>query len=380
MKSKAESRKQRAASGLPSVIRHSSFVITLAGLFLAAPLTVRAHDGPEHDIEELTERIKEEGESAHLLLQRAIEYGVIRKNTEALKDLERALHFEPQSALILRELAKAYLATGKTNEASDTIKRAIKNSEPGAELGSAHMIQSDIRRARKDYATALDAANLAIAEHPDSVEWYLSRSALQQQLGLKKDRIAGLEAGVKATGSGLLDTEWLDALIDGGKADVALARIQAELEDARLKSTWLLRRAKVRLAQNKKEAAKADLETALKEMNDRLGRSTPDPLMLMDRGQIQELLGNKDEAKKDYEEAEKKGVADEWLRERLKVLKDDAKKKEEEKKKAEAKKDPSKQKDSDDKSGDDPKTDDKKDEDKKDEDKKDDDDKADDGK
>lgn len=360
MKKNLEGRTQKAevGRGLCFVNCHSSFVLALVCFALALPPTACAHDGPEHDIEELTERIREEGESAHLLLQRAIEYAVIRKNTEALKDLERALHFEPQSALILRELAKAYLATDKTNEASDTIKRAIKNSEPGAELGSAHMIQSDIRRARRDYGSALDAANLAIAEHADSVEWYLTRSQLQQQLGLKKERIAGLDDGVKSTGSGLLETEWLDALIDGGKADVALARIQTELEDARLKSTWLLRRAKVRLAQNKKEAAKADLEAALKEINDRLGRSTPDPLMLMDRGQIQELLGNKEEAKKDYEAAEKKGVADEWLHGRIKILKDDAKKKEDDKKKDDAKKDPAKEKDSDDKPGDTPKTDD----------------------
>jgi Flp pilus assembly protein TadD len=323
---------------------------------LAGPTPARAHEGPEHEIEELTERIKAEGESADLLLRRAIEYSVIRKSSEATKDLQRALHFEPESASILRELAKAYLANGKTNEASETIKRAIRHSEPGAELGSAHMVQCDIRRARKDYATALNAANLAIQEHAESVEWYLTRSALQQQLGLKKERIQGLDDGVKATGSGLLEAEWLDALIDGGKGDVALARINAELEDARLKSTWLLRRAKVYLAANKKDAAKSDLEAALKEMNDRLGRTAPDALMLMDRGQIQELLGNKDEAKKDYEAAEKKGVADEWLRERIKAVKGDDKKKSDDKKK-----DSAKEKESEDKSGDDPKDDDKKD-------------------
>lgn len=322
-----------------------------------------AHDGPEHEVDELTQRIKEEGESADLLLQRAIEYNVMRQSSEAIKDLERALHFEPQSAPVLRELAKAYLASGKTNEASDTVKRAIKYAEPGAELGSAHMIQCEIRRARKDYATALDAANLAIAEHADSVEWYLTRSALQQQLGLKKERIAGLNTGFQATGSGLLEAEWLDALIDGGKGDVALARINAELEDARLKSTWLLRRAKVYLATNKKDAAKSDLEAALKEMNDRLGRTAPDPLMLMDRGQIQELLGNKDEAKKDYESARDKGVKDEWLLERIKAVKGEDKKDDKKKpidpKKASAK-DKAKDKESEDKSGDDPKDDDKK--------------------
>ncbi len=361
MKTKAESRRQKAEgrSHLPFVIRHSSFVMLLACLALATPFAARAHDGPEHEIDELTERIQVEGESADLLLQRAIEYNVIRKSAEAIKDLERALHFEPESALVLRELARGYLVSGKTNEASDTIKRAIKHSNPGAELGSAHMVQSDIRRARKDYAKALEAVNEAIQQHGESVEWYLARNQLQQQLGLKKERIAGLDEGVKATGSGLLETEWLDALIDGGQSDVALARIEAELADARLKSTWLLRRAKVRLAMNKKDAAKADLEAALKELNERFGKTSPDPLALMDRGQMQELLGNKDEARKDYEAARDKGVADEWLLERIKALKPDDKKKPGDPKKPSSSKD--KPKDSEDKSGDDPKPDDDKD-------------------
>ena len=54
---------------------------------------VFAHDGPEHEIDELTARIKSEGESADLLLQRAIEWNVLNKTAEAIKDLERALHF-----------------------------------------------------------------------------------------------------------------------------------------------------------------------------------------------------------------------------------------------------------------------------------------------
>jgi tetratricopeptide (TPR) repeat protein len=217
------------------------------------------------------------------------------------------------------------------------------------------MIQSDIRRARKDYAKALEAANEAIKEHAESVEWYLSRSQLQQQLGLKKERIAGLDDGIKATGSGLLEGEWLDALIDGGQAKTALARIETELEDARLKSTWLLRRAKVHLALNKKDAAKTDLEAALKEINDRYARATLDPLVLMDRGQIHELLGNKDDARKDYESARDKGVADEWLHERIKALKPE--KKDDKKKPGDDKKETPKDKESDDKSGDDPKPD-----------------------
>src|SRR5580765_7172604 len=42
-------------------------------------VTAPAHEGPEHEIDELTARIKIEGESADLLLQRGIEYNVLNK-------------------------------------------------------------------------------------------------------------------------------------------------------------------------------------------------------------------------------------------------------------------------------------------------------------
>ena len=103
----------------------------VVGCSLGVGSTVMSHDGPEHDIEELTERINKEGESAHLLLQRAIEYQVLGKFAEAAKDLERALQFETNSATTQQELSRAYFALGKTNEALQTVTRALKIvSEP----------------------------------------------------------------------------------------------------------------------------------------------------------------------------------------------------------------------------------------------------------
>ncbi len=279
-----------------------------------------AHDGPEHEIEELTARLRAEGESADLLLQRAIEYNVLGKTTEAFKDLERALTFDSHSPLLLRELSRAHLGFGRTNEALDAANSGLKHAAPGVEHASLMMMRADVHRARKEPQKALEDADKAIKENPENAEWYLARSQIHQALGLKKERIKGLEDGVRETGSGLIDAEWIDALIDGGKGEKALARIEAELKDARLQSTWLIRRAKVRLAMNKKDEARSDLEAALTELNQRLGRSTSDPLLLMDRGHAHELLGHKDEAKKDYESARDKGVVDEWLRERLKAV------------------------------------------------------------
>lgn len=312
--------KRKVLPLLSPILRHSSCALLLAALFLAAPFPTRAHDGPEHEIEELTERIKREGESADLLIERAIAYNVLNKSTEAFKDMERAHYFEPRSPLILRELARAHLSFGRTNEALDAANNGLKYAAAGVEHASLLLTRSEVMRARKDLTKALEDADKAIKEHPENAEWYVYRSQLHLQAGLKKERIKGLEDGVKETGSGLLESEWIDALIDGGKGAQALARIESELKDARLQSTWLIRRAKVRLAMNKKEEAKIDLEAALDELNQRLGRSASDPLLLMDRGQAHELLGHKDDAKKDYESARDKGVNDEWLKERLKAV------------------------------------------------------------
>ena len=52
-------------------------LLTLSALICAAPLI--AHEGPEGEIEELTERMKRNGETADLLTERAIEYRVIGK-------------------------------------------------------------------------------------------------------------------------------------------------------------------------------------------------------------------------------------------------------------------------------------------------------------
>lgn len=301
-------------------------------LALMAPLS--AHDGPEHDIEELTDRMKKEGESHDLLLQRAIEYKVLSKNAEAAKDLERALTFEPNSTIAQRELSRTYFMLGKTNEALDTASRGIKNASEGVERASLRIVRAEVLRAQKEYQKALDDADKAIHEHPGNVEWYLLRSQLQVALKQKKERVKGLEDGMRDTGSGVVEGEWVDALIENGQHAMALKKIEEELQESRLQSTWLIRRAKVRLASGKKDEAKADLEAALEELNARINGSAPDPELRADRGMVHELLGNREDAKKDYEHARDKGVTDEWLRERLRVIKDAEEK---EKKEAEKK-------------------------------------------
>jgi len=298
----------------------------LAGSCLVWTSAAVAHDGPEHEIEELTERMQKEGESADLLLQRAIEYNVIKKSAEAIKDLQRALEFDRDSPIIHLELSRAYFATGKTNEAFDTATRGLRAATEPEPKAALLMMRAEIARARKDFAKAIEYVERALKETPDIVEAYLMRSQLQHLLGQKKERVKGLEDGIKITGSGLLEGEYLDALIDAGQLGVAMARIEPELRDARLRSTWLIRRARVYLAQEKYDEADEDLKDAIEELDKRLGRSASDPLLLVDRGLAYDLLGKREDAKKDYEAARKKGIDDEWVRDRIKALGGDDKK------------------------------------------------------
>jgi tetratricopeptide (TPR) repeat protein len=295
------------------------FILLIALACSAARL--RAHDDPEHEIEELTERIAKEGESADLLLQRAVEYQVIRKPGEAVKDLERAIQLEPDSAAIQRELGRAYFSTGKTNEALRVVTRGIDGDAKGADLASLLMVRVEILRARKEREKALNDADQAIREHPNNVEWYLARSQLQRTLKLKAERVRGLAEGIKETGSGVLLREWIDALIEDGQHAAALEKIEAELNSSRLRSSWLIRRAKVRQATGQASGAKTDLEAALKELNARISSNSPDPSLLADRGMTYELLDDKESARKDYTAARDKGFTEEWLLERINALK-----------------------------------------------------------
>ena len=252
-----------------TLFRNLAFAVVVCSL--CAGGLAFAHDGPEHEIDDLTDRIKSEGESVELLLQRAIAYNVLNKGSEAIADLQRALSFDTHSAPVERELSRAYFSVGKTNEAYDSATHALKYAQDGPEKASIYMLRGEIQRARKDFAKALEDTDKAIRENPDNTEAYLARSQLQRLLGRKKERIQGLEQGIRETGSGLLEGEWLDALIDGGKADQALGKVEEGLHESRLRSTWLIRRAKVYREQKKDEAAEADLREASDEMTKRLG-------------------------------------------------------------------------------------------------------------
>jgi tetratricopeptide (TPR) repeat protein len=153
------------------------------------------------------------------------------------------------------------------------------------------------------------------------LEWLLQRSRLQADLGKHEDRIRALQAAGRENPSAVLDIELIEAQIDAGHSREVLPQIEAELADSRRKSSWLLRRARAWQQLGRTSEAKADLEAAVDEINERLHPTHPDPGLLADRGLAHALLGNRQEAQADLRAA-KANHADAWtvakLEQRLK--------------------------------------------------------------
>lgn len=289
-----------------------------ASVFLAC--AAFAHEGPEHEIEELTERMKKHGESAELLTERAVEYRVLGKFAEAAKDLERAVALDADSLQTRRELARVLFLSGKAADAVGEIGRALKlESDEPADTASLYILRAEILRSQNDNKKALEDCNAGLKIHTQNPEWYLLRSDVQRRLKDHKERIAGLEEGIAQTGAGVLEIERVEAMLDAGQSAAALKVIEAELAESRLKSSWLIRRARAYFAIGKKSEAETDLKDALEEIGERLNTKTPDVPLLLDKALALELLGEKREALRAYQEARDKGAL-EAVNEKIKAL------------------------------------------------------------
>ena len=293
-------------------------------LCCAAPFSAAAHAGPEAEIQELTERMQKDGESADLLTERAVEYRVLGKLAEATKDLERAAVLDPRSLAIQRELGRVLFLGGKAGDAIATVARGLtlKSEEP-ADFASLRMLRAEILRSQNDHKKALEDCDAALQLHKQNPEWYLMRSDLHRRLKMHKERLAGIEDGMRQTGAGILEIERVEALIDFGQFPAALSIISAELADSRIKSSWLIRRARVQIALGKKAEAERGLKDALSEISTRLNPKTPDVPLLLDKALAHELLGEKKDALRAYEEARDKGAGD-TFNEKIKSLQEPA--------------------------------------------------------
>jgi tetratricopeptide (TPR) repeat protein len=297
-------------------LRFSSLVL-LALLLL--PLRALPHDSPEHVVEMLTARMEVVGRRPDLLWRRATEHRVLGDLAAAASDLRQALKMDPRFLPALTDLSRVQLAQGRRRRALWTTDRAFEFVRDEAGRAPLRMLRAEVFAESGDLEKSLAECNRALRHAEGTqLDWYLTRSQIQCRLGRFNDAVAGLKQGFELTGSAVLEVECIDAMIDAGRFGEAMERIEPILAASRWQASWLVRRARVRLAGGDIAAAHADLMAAIRELNQRLNSPRPDPGLLTDRGLASALLGDVAPARRDLAEARKLGADAETVR-RLEV-------------------------------------------------------------
>lgn len=259
------------------------------------------------------------GQRSDLLWRRATEYRVLGQLDAAARDLKAALKITPGFIPALTDLSRVQLTQGKRRQALATIDRALATVEDDAARAPLWMIRADVAVEAGNYEKALADCDRALQHASgNELDWYLTRSQLQCRLGRFNDAVAGLQRGFELTGSAVLEVESIDAMIEAGRHAEALKTIEPALADSRWRSSWLIRRARVRLGLGEISMAHDDLLAAIQEINSRLNPAHSDYGLLADRGLAYALLGDTVLGRRDLESARKLG-ADAWTLRRLEL-------------------------------------------------------------
>lgn len=288
--------------------------LTVAATFLCLlaaclPLRTSAHDSPEHVVEWLTARMSEQGKSADLLWRRAAEYRELGVLESAASDLREAVALKPDFLVARADLGRVQLRQGKAALALETLNEAVSAAGDEVSRAPLYLTRAEIHADRGELADAARDCERAIgATTGPEPDWYLLRGQMLLRLGKASEAAAGLKQGFEQTGSAVLEAEWIDALLDGGQARTALERIEPLLAESRCQSSWLLRRARARLALGQTARARGDLHAAVTEINERLNPARPEMHLLLDRGLALALLGDTTGANRDLAAARKAGA------------------------------------------------------------------------
>ena len=290
--------------------------VLIAALWIGIVSAAQAHHGPEKVIADLTERMETQGKTPVLLYRRATEYRILLDYEKAVKDLRAALELQPKFAGAWEMLAEVFLRQEKLKDSKEAAIEGVAISS-GRERAACRMMLARALRASGEIRQALESCDAAFEDfEARDIDWYLIRGALQRTLGNHADRISGFERGYAKTRSTVLRIAALEAKIEGGRAEEVLPEIEEQLASSRLKSSWLLRRARANLALKREAFAREDLAAAIEELSTRIRPKRPDVTLVADRGLAHALLGNTDAAKADLKLARDNG-ATEWMLELL---------------------------------------------------------------
>jgi len=270
----------------PNFLKITGFVcITLA----VSPPTW-AHHSPSEVVEALTERIESGERTATLLVRRGDEYRAIAEPQLATADYQSALELEKNYLPALQGLAHASFNQQHFGQAIKASQQGIADAQNIDAAGPFHAILARTYEQQQQWKNALAAWNLSLAVSQPDINWFLGEARLLSKLNRHHDARLSLESALERNPSVVLRRAWIKSLIDSGQAAEASQHIEAGLARARWKSSWLLLRARLELAQNQPEAAKRDAELTLKEIEKRWNPAAANPFLTASRDQALAIL------------------------------------------------------------------------------------------
>lgn len=291
-------------------------------LVLAGSGAARANPGHEVTIGELSAQIQQSPEVPELYFQRAWNFREIGRLAEARADWEKTLSLSPGFLPASRELARTDAVAGNPDVGIARLRQAMAAipADQAFHLPGCYSVLAELLLKEGKNAEALKEAQAGLEGAPDLLlDLCLLRSEAQRRLGRLSERVADLAAAMVKLRSFVVRTKWFDAMIDAGRGAEILPEIDQEIGNTRYQSSWLIRRARIRLKAGQAAGAAADLRAALAEIESRLRPDTPDLSLICDRGVIHELQGNHAAALADLATARQSG-ADFWLLMSLEAL------------------------------------------------------------
>lgn len=264
-----------------------------------------AHTDISTTIKNLSAKIAEKP-TAKLYYQRATEYRALREKKHAIEDLRAALALDqkhrPSRITLIDEL-------GKSDEALLIATQLFKEAQ-GLSNGveSAYLVANVyfLRGSFTDSLKICEQLQNTVTKHSTDIDLLHAENLFSLK---RPDKAATvLKNAWERTNSIVLRNNWIDTALTAGQTKEILPIIEKELHSSRLRSSWLIRRARALLILDKKEAALIDLRSALLEINPRINPAQPDLTLIADRGLTLALMGNLALAKRDLNTLEKSSL------------------------------------------------------------------------
>ena len=256
------------------------------------PVNVFAHSPSAETLRRLDAELEEEETSPALLLQKGIVLAAKGAHEESLKVLERAAKLRPTDPHIAYHTG---LTLGKLNfphRAEQELARALHLGGPKANI---HFASARLLEEAGNAEAAIKAYRLTI-EHAPNLTAYLACGALLESLNRPAEALRLYQRGVKHTlGSAPLAKATHRLAMDLAQFEVAINVITPLLNQAEIKTRWLLLRAAARQAGGNLKGAQKDRSSALSFAH-RLVERRPTALAYLERARAHLALKRSGEA------------------------------------------------------------------------------------